>query len=291
MQTLILAFGGMCGLFPALPVNWDSRINELFSVWEREQKETQSLIVEFTRTISIGNLRLKRHNGTFKLLRTPQGELSAYYEIRDIDGPSTRTDCVILVKGELYLLDHDQKIAARIPTGRNVLQFLSSKFDPCLILLDRQLAQKTNRLQIAQKDEWYTYLTMEPKQSDAPWRYGRVVSLNKPTTKVGKGLPKQFYCVDGAHEYTVDINAWRKNPPDAPKPEEFTPPQERPGWKVHEWGQRTKPSQDKEKVWEKIALPKSVLRATRSVAGTVGPRSGDTRVELSFRVFVTSCRP
>jgi hypothetical protein len=44
-------------------------------------------------------------------------------------------------------------------------------------------------------------------------------------------------CASGANgnEITHDIRSWRFNADDAPTIEDFRRPEDRPGWRVHEW--------------------------------------------------------
>jgi hypothetical protein len=89
-------------------------------------------------------------------------------------------------------------------------------------------------LEVAKQDEWYTYLKVTPKQANQSdnFRNGWVVLMRKDSEAVPKGMPRQLWHTDGMQEYLFEISAWRLNPEVGPKPEEFTKPEDRPGWEV-----------------------------------------------------------
>ncbi len=87
----------------------------------------------------------------------------------------------------------------------------------------------------------YTTLAVKPKQVPQPgwfpdsFQQGRVVLMRKASDAIPKGMPWQLWYTDGIQECTFEIKSWRINAAEAPKPEEFAKPEDRPGWTVREW--------------------------------------------------------
>ena len=59
--------------------------------------------------------------------------------------------------------------------------------------------------------------------------------LNKDSERIPKGMPCQLWYTDGVHEHTFDIRSWRYNADPGPRADEFTRPDDRPGWEVVVW--------------------------------------------------------
>ena len=87
-------------------------------------------------------------------------------------------------------------------------------------------------------DEWYTYLSLKPKKPKINGWFpdilqGGVVLMNKETLQLAKDMPRRLLIYDAAgNRMQFDIKCRRLNGSDAPKPEEFTKPEDRPGWQV-----------------------------------------------------------
>jgi hypothetical protein len=141
----------------------------------------------------------------------------------------------------VYILDHDNKIAIRFePTDGDVRGFLEKYFNPFVLLLDRERAQEKYKLEVVNQDEWYTYLTIKPKQVKryywfADFYEGRAVFMNKASDSVPQDMPKQLWYTDGICEYTFETKIWQVNDVNAPKLDVFARPEDRPGWQVGEW--------------------------------------------------------
>ena len=107
--------------------------------------------------------------------------------------------------------------------------------------LDEKYARENYHLRVSCQDKWYTYLDIVPERqkSTRSWRANldrcRAVLMNKDGDGVPADMPRQLWYqgADG-FEFTFDIRSWKANPADGPKAEEFTRPEDRPGWEVSE---------------------------------------------------------
>jgi hypothetical protein len=220
------------------------RVDQLFAAWQIAQRDVKSLVVEFTREEldPISHERPKA-NGTFRLIRTPKGEVFASYELRWIKGsrPPDRLSG-ILNNGRVYLLDHQAKSADRfVPSDGDLQRFLEWHFNPFIRLLDRNRVEEECLLELAKRDQWYTYVDLKPKHvkgkgsSAETFTRGRIVLMNEASAEIPKDMPRQLWYSDLTREYTFEIKSWRFNADAAPKLEEFTKPEDRPGWSVEDW--------------------------------------------------------
>jgi hypothetical protein len=186
-----------------------------------------------------------QYQGTVKLLRTAKGELLASYTLASADKPGEAGQPVfagLLVGSTLYWLNADAKTALRIdPANGDVRLWLEEKFNPSALLLDEKRARANGRCHIARLDEWYTYMDVIPLPSGY-FNRARAVFMNKDADGVPKDMPCQLWYQDVVGDcYTFDIRRWKANAADGPKAEEFTRPEDRPGWQVSEslpfpWG-------------------------------------------------------
>ena len=108
-----------------------------------------------------------------------------------------------------------------------------------MLLLDRHHALEKCKLEVIEQDESFTYLAVTPKQVKRQGWFpdlmerGGVVLTNKDSETVPKDMPRRLsYVSPDRSEYKYDIKSWKLNDDDAPKPEEFKRPEDRPGWKV-----------------------------------------------------------
>lgn len=217
-----------------------ARLEQLFLSWEKTQADVRSLVVEFTKhTKDLIYQQSEPVEGTFKLLRSPNGEFMASYE--EVDSKTKQKKfCGLVRGGEIYLLMHEREEALKWrPADHDVRLFLQKRFNPLIVLLEKKRAQAECRLAIVKQDEWYTYLRVEPKKIRNSGRWptelysqGRVVLMRETTVDLPKHMPRQLWYEDVSHQYTFDIHRWRYNTDDGPKPEEFTRPEDRPGWQV-----------------------------------------------------------
>jgi hypothetical protein len=247
----------------ALLVSAEARKEQLFRSWEKANADTRSLVVEFTLE-QTDRIRDEKHrfNGTFKMLRTKKGELLASYTLTKPDTPGNAEFVGLLNGGALYLLRPDKKEATRfVPEDGDVRLWLEEKFNPFALLLDRNHARKEYRLNVTRQDESYTYLDIKPRPRppSGAWfewtpsfERGRAVFMNKESKAIPRDMPRQLWYQESTGNYsTFEIRRWRANPADGPKVEEFTRPEDRPGWEVHDlgallrWGARRQPRDEK----------------------------------------------
>ncbi|HKI31612.1 MAG TPA: hypothetical protein VKA46_07070 [Gemmataceae bacterium] len=227
----------------------EARQNELFRCWEKAKADTRSLVVEFTLEKNNGvRTEKERFEGTVKLLRTAKGDLLASYTLTKAEKPGAAANppfVGLLNGGNLYLLQPDLKSAIRFaPAGGDVRLWLEEKFNPFALLLDEKHARQNYQLKVVKQDEWYTYLDVKPKpRKSSGWcgdwsggfTRGRAVFLNQKSQRVPKDMPRQLWYEDAAgNSYTFDIRRWKANGAHSPKADEFTRPEDRPGWEVNE---------------------------------------------------------
>src|SRR5262245_38348861 len=91
----------------------DERLDQLFASWVEAQRDVNALVVEFsleTRDSLTG--KREKSDGTLRLMRTPNGEVLASYEVAEPAGSRDRWSG--LLNGRtVYLLNHDKKTAIR----------------------------------------------------------------------------------------------------------------------------------------------------------------------------------
>jgi hypothetical protein len=241
----LLVFG-----FVALCADGAERQDHLFASWQEAQRDVKSLVVEFTRETRdpIAEERQKAE-GTFRLIRTPKGEMFASYEIVQPEAKDDKQErwSGLLHNGTVYLLNHDKKTAIRFePADGDLWRFLEKYFNPFVLLLDQKRAGEKCQIEVVKQDEWYTHLAVKPKHVKRfgwfpdTFHEGRAVLMNKASEAVPKDMPRRLWYTDGVREYTFEIKGWRLNAPEAPKLEEFAKPEDRPGWEVGEWPFRSK---------------------------------------------------
>jgi hypothetical protein len=220
-------------------------LDDLFARWVAAEGKAESLVVKFDLETKdpIFDQRDKA-SGTFRLIRTKNGEVFASYEVvaEKPKGEGAEQFSGLLNGGKVYLLNHDKKTAMRFELADSELKpFLEKYFNPFVVLLDRKRAEAKCTLEVVKQDEWYTYLAVKPKPVK---RYGwfpnnfhdgRLVLMRKDAEAVPKGMPRQLWYTDGVREYLFDIKAWQLNPAAGPKLEEFAKPEDRPGWEVVDW--------------------------------------------------------
>ena len=222
-------------------------LDDLFAGWVAAQGRAESLVVEFCREFRdpvFGRPeKPSKASGAFRWVRTKKGEVCASYEIvaEKPKGKQSERFAGLLNCGNVYLLHHDEKTAERLGVGvadAKLTLFLEEYDNPFVVLLDRERAEAKFRLEIVKQDEWYTYLVAKPKQITRPrwfmnsFQDGRIVLMRKDSKAVPKGMPRQLWYKYGVVEYLFDIKSWRLNSPNGPTTEEFTRPEDRPGWRV-----------------------------------------------------------
>lgn len=232
------------GLFTA-SASGPGRLDRVFASWEGAQRGVKSLVVRFTlETRDRAFDEREKAEGTFCLLRTSRGEVSASYVINPPKGKKGRQEhwSGLLNDGAVYLLNHDRRMAIRYgPPDCGLPRFLARYLNPFALLLDRKRAEEQYQLEVVKDDDLYTYLTVKPRRAKrSGWlpdafRVGRVVLMNKAAATVPKGVPRQLWYADGMREYTFEITSWQANGVVAPKPEELARPEDRAGWQVIRW--------------------------------------------------------
>jgi hypothetical protein len=221
------------------------RKDQLFASWQEAQRDLKSLVVQFTLETNdpIHNERHKA-DGTFRLIRTPKGEVFASYDFpgsKAKDGKQEQCSG-LLCHGAVYLLNHDHNTAIRFQLAEgDLMEFLERCFNPFVLLLDRKRAEEKCRLEVVKQDQRYTYLAVKRKQVKRygwfpdTFSEGRAVLMDKSSDSIPKDMPVQLWYTDDTGQYTFWIKAWRMNGLDAPKAEEFLSPADRPGWEVQDW--------------------------------------------------------
>jgi hypothetical protein len=218
-------------------------LDELFAGWGAARGKAESLAVEFAlETWDRALDERVKAKGTFRLIRTKGGEVLASYEVvrQGRKGKEGERVSILLTGKSVYFLDHDKNTATRFesPNGAHGL-FLEEYVNPFVVLLDRERAEASCTLKVVKQDDWYTYLSVKPKKvkrrswlSPVLFHEGRVVLTRKGSVSVPKGMPRQMWYANGLTEYRLDVKSWRLNGTDAPKPEEFARPEDRPDWEV-----------------------------------------------------------
>jgi hypothetical protein len=215
-----------------------ARLDELFASWQRAQRDVRSLVVEFTEESRDHAFNQKHQSeGTLTLIRTPNGEIRASYELRPKDGTDRRFGGLLLGK-TVIVLDHAKKKAYELPPqDEGTVLFLARWLNPFVLMLNNPRARKELELSIVGQDRWYTYLQVVPsspwKQQmgfTARWIEGRVVLMNEASRDVPKNMPRQLWYSDGTHERTFDIRSWRLNAANGPGAEALRHPRDWPGW-------------------------------------------------------------
>jgi hypothetical protein len=243
--TMQFVSGTLLVALAAIHAESDARQEQLFASWQEAQRTIKSLVVQFTlETRDIVSKRGQpKAEGVFRLIRTPDGKLFASYQLTQPEGsdwPGRWTG--LLNDGSVYLLVDDKKTAFGMkPNDDDLRQFLEKHFNPFVLLLDKKYAKDKCYLEVVKQDEWYTYLSVTPKNVKRygwnidSFQGGRVVLINKSSERVPKDMPRELRYTDGFNEYVYDIKSWRFNAPKAPKLEEFARPEDRPAWKVGDW--------------------------------------------------------
>lgn len=228
----------------------EDRQDQLFASWQEAQRSVKSLVIDFTLELKHGSFIDDKAEGTFRLLRTPNGQIFASYHVCPAEGNFLVGDFSgLLNDGIVYKLNESGKTALNLkPIQGDLMQFLEKYFNPFVLLLERKHAKEKCDLQVVKQDEWYTYLNVTPKKvkrygwNPDTFHRGRVVLMSKSSESVPKNMPRELQYFDGSSEHIFAIKSWRLNAPEAPKVEEFAKPEDRPGWQVYVWdlGGKTK---------------------------------------------------
>jgi hypothetical protein len=230
----------------------DHRKEELFASWQKAQNNLQSLVVEFTlETMDPLRGKGETRDGAFRLIRTPNGEVLASYEIV-VKGNAHEKWSGLFHKDSFYLLNQGKRTAVRYElAGVDVQTVLEKICNPLVLLLDRKRAEEKWDIEVTKESEWYTYLAVKPKvvavePKAVPWmerlgrvlkeglvlEEGQVVVMHADWGSVSKDMPRRLWFRGGFNNCSFEIRTWRMNAADPPKLEEFTKPEDRPGWKV-----------------------------------------------------------
>src|SRR5262249_4559179 len=147
------------------------------------QESVQSLVVHFTlETLDPVFHDRKRSTGSFKLLRT-RGDILVFYQVKELEPDDKKSPWTALLNcGTIYVLNCDEKTALKFSPDGDVRGFLEKYWNPIVVLLDKKDAQKC-ALQFAKRDEWYTYLTLEPRARFS-FSSARVVLMNKASSDI-----------------------------------------------------------------------------------------------------------
>jgi hypothetical protein len=240
------AFAGflLVASFVAVGEEGANRKDELFAAWQKTQGSVRSLVVEFTlevRDVLPGNWQ--KADGTFCLIRTPENRVFASYRFPDLNDfwqGAPKQVSGLLNNETVYLLNHHEQTARRFElTHGELLPFLEAYVNPFVQFLDQKLAEEQCHVEVVTQDEWYTYLSVKPKQRKRTFWFadqfheGRIVLMNKDSECVPQNMPRQLWFTNRFQEYTFEIKKWNLNSANAPRLAEFTKPENRPGWRVY----------------------------------------------------------
>jgi hypothetical protein len=236
------------------------RQKEVFDAWEKAAREVQTLTVEFDYQAELKHWffgGIRQGHGRLLLRRTPRGILGRY-ELGSQDRSGEPAAVFLLLEDKLYLLRTAEKTAIRQDlAGVNIRRWLEAWFNPFVLLLDRERAQKEWRWTFAKEDIWYSYLDVVPlkrnrprslfptfKEGDAGWSFerARVVVMKKGDDKIPRNMPRQFWIEEqAASSVRFDIVRWTMDGPNPPPDKDFTAPEKMAGWKVLDDGEACKP--------------------------------------------------
>jgi hypothetical protein len=205
---------------------------------QQAARQTRTLFIEF---------RIKQHDpvidqteeyvGVLKLRRLANGKVLARFEAKPKGNRGVSTS-ILLVKDDLYLLHSEEKNAVKFDLSKeDKIQIFGTWFNPFLLALDKERLHQQYRLWMRKRDEWYTYLAIEPKSKPRGWlaginQKGCVVVMNKASDEIPKGMPRQFRFENGSRESIIEIDKWKVNSPHGPKEADFQRPEKMAGWKI-----------------------------------------------------------
>ncbi len=228
-----------------LPAETGGRIDGLFAAWLAAVKDARSLVVEYRleEYDPVLDRVAEPYTCVFTLLRADDGGWLAALDCEPAIPlrPLPKRVIGLLNHGAIYLLDPGAKTATRIDAAADDLpRFLARYFNPLIVLLDRKRAEEWTRLDVVKQDEWYTYLAVTPDKARSDQFGGRfdggaIAVMNKDTADIPKGMPRALRHWSAGREIRIDVRTWRLDPADAPRPADFTRPEDRPGWTVGQW--------------------------------------------------------
>src|SRR5437899_1743329 len=130
-------------VFVAAWANAGDRLDELFASWEEAQRDVKTLVVEFSQKAKDPLVdKWETTECTFRLIRSPNGEVFASYEFGEPVERAVKRDrwSGLLNNRAVYLLNHDKKTAVRFEHQKadDLRRFLEEYFNPFVRLLDRK---------------------------------------------------------------------------------------------------------------------------------------------------------
>lgn len=203
-------------------------VDAVFARWDATAREMKSLHVEFEMTESEPVVKRETKSScTLRLLRTDGGVIGDG-TIRQGD----RTYRLMLRDDTVYMTDPDKKVA---------LRFELEVWFPLAVLLDRPRVEKAYSVTVANRDEWYTHLSLTPKDVKAGLSSGLVVVPHRKNDTLPVGMPRLVVSNKTDHlAYRWDITKWVMNGDTPPKASEFELPTEKDGWTITEWPPKLK---------------------------------------------------
>lgn len=200
-----------------------------FARWEATAREMKSLHVEYTTERTFAGQK-DTTSCTLRMLRTDDG-LFADLVMRAGD----ESGRYLLREGTLYAIDPTKKQATRFKTG-DVTQYVADHYQPLAVLLDRSRAEKSFDLAVAKRDDWFTFLTLTPKDKTANLPGGMVVVPHRKNDTLPVGMPRVLrYTNEVGITVDWDVTKWVMNGDNPPKASEFELPAEKDGWTISEW--------------------------------------------------------
>jgi hypothetical protein len=205
---------------------------------QQAAQQTRALLIEF---------RIKQHDpafdeteeyfGVLKLRRLANGKVLARYESKPKGNRGVST-LFLLIEDDLYMLNLEEKTARKFDLSKGYrLQLFGTWFNPFLLALDKERMKQQYRLWMRKRDEWYTYLVIEPRLKPSGWfaginQNGHVAVMNQASDDIPKGMPRQFRFDNWGRESIIDIDKWKVNAPDKSEKGDFQRPENMTGWKI-----------------------------------------------------------
>lgn len=196
----------------------------------RAARDMTSLSVEFTcTTAEVLPQREVKWVGIFRMLRTEDGPFAVLTATRGQESKK-----YLLRGGDVFLIDPQVKTSTRIRPD-DVTRFVENYFHPFVVLLDRARATEAYSVRVRKRDEYFTYLGLEPKKGKTVWPGGEIVLVHKANDDPPVGVPRVIrHSADPHTSVLWDIKKWVMNGDASPKLEEFEPPAEKDGWQMIE---------------------------------------------------------
>lgn len=225
----------------APPAHLRAVLTEVLQGWETDSAAFQNLAVRFDARRKVNGME-RRFDGTAKFIRLPQNLLGAILQMDAYDARGQRDpdrdERYVCTGANIYVINRMDKIIYWDTLPANSAGNAGAD-GPMPFFVGMKAADAETRYDLVatQSDAWYTYIDVRPKwpKDKLDFVYARLVVLNKQTSIIPKGLPRELYWVEpNKVEVKWEIKEIVKNTSD-PKivnRAEFVPPPLPPGWKA-----------------------------------------------------------